>query len=455
MNRNTRILALLFFGVLIGALDISIVGPAIPSIERTIGMTDRDVSWIFSIYVLFNLVGISLMARLSDFFGRRWIYIIALFIFGAGSMVVSLSDNISVLLIGRAIQGFGSSGIFPVASAVIGDIIPPEKRGRVLGFLGAVFGLAFMIGPFIAGFMLMYFKWNSLFLINLPVVIILIIFSVFLLPSHRVADMKRFDWEGIIILGIILSCFTLIVNNVDARDLLESLVTWPILPLVILMLVLIPLLLFHERLQPEPVINIHLVTTRQTRLVGIIAFGIGLFQSSMVFMPKLMVSLFTITPSQASFMLGPVVVATAIGSPITGRLVDKVGSRKVIMTGLFLSSVAMLLFSFLVKSSVYFYMSGALLGCGLTMRSSLNYIMLNEVSARERASTQGFLIIFVSTGQLTGAALFGTLTHSFGKGLMGFSYAFLILSCLSFLLTFFAFFLKKRNQELENMVQSD
>ena len=453
MNKNSRILALLFFGVLIGALDISIVGPAIPSIEKTIGMNERDVSWIFSIYVLFNLVGISLMARLSDVFGRKWIYMIALFIFGTGSLIVSLSDNISVLLVGRAIQGFGSSGIFPVAAAVIGDVIPVEKRGRALGLLGAVFGLAFLLGPFIAGFVLLYFTWNSLFLINIPIVVILIIFSNFLLSSRRVDDLKRFDWEGIILLAAVLTCFTIIVNSIDARDMIESLFSWPILPLFVLMCILIPILLMLEKLQSEPIINLKLIAGRQTRLVGFIAFGIGLFQSSMVFMPKMMVALFNISPSQASFMLAPVVIATAIGAPLSGRLVDKIGSRKIIATGLLLSSVALFLFSFLVKNPIYIYISGALLGCGLSIRASLSYIMLNEVSERERAATQGLLIIFISIGQLTGSALFGTLTQSFGKGLNGFGYAYLSMAGLALILGVSSFFLKNRKRELENINQ--
>ena len=147
---TTPILILLFVGVLMGALDISIVGPAIPSIEKALHEGARDLSWIFSIYVLFNLVGISLMAKLSDAYGRRWIYILAVAIFGIGSLVVSLSHDTIMLLVGRAIQGFGASGIFPVASATIGDVFPVEKRGRALGLIGAVFGIAFILGPFIA-----------------------------------------------------------------------------------------------------------------------------------------------------------------------------------------------------------------------------------------------------------------------------------------------------------------
>jgi len=120
MKKNSpdkTILAILFTGVLMGALDIAIVGPAIPSIESRLNVDPRLLGWIFSIYVLFNLVGVSFFARLSDIFGRRNIYIISLLLFGLGSVVVSFSGDYNALLLGRAIQGFGASGILPVASS--------------------------------------------------------------------------------------------------------------------------------------------------------------------------------------------------------------------------------------------------------------------------------------------------------------------------------------------------
>ena len=160
--KNNKVLALLFFGVLMGALDISIVGPAIPSISEALKVAQKELSWIFSIYVLFNLVGISLFAKLSDLYGRRSIYMITLAVFGIGSLVVSLAGSLDILLLGRAIQGFGASGIFPVASAVVGDQFPPEKRGRVLGMIGAVWGIAFIIGPILAGTLLRFFEWHVL-----------------------------------------------------------------------------------------------------------------------------------------------------------------------------------------------------------------------------------------------------------------------------------------------------
>lgn len=449
-QRNTKILILLFTGVLMGALDISIVGPAIPSIEKSMHVADRDVSWIFSIYVLFNLVGVSLMAKLSDFFGRRLIYMISVALFGLGSLVVASSHDITVLLIGRAIQGLGSSGIFPVASAVIGDVFPVEKRGRALGLIGAVFGIAFMLGPFIAGFILLYFDWNHLFLINLPVAVLLIIFSYFLLPSKRVEGATKFDWTGIVMLGIILTSFTLAINNIRTDDLFDSLTTFPVLPLLLIVIILTPFLLIAETNEKEPVLNVRLFKSRQVLLVGLIALGVGLFQSTIVFLPKMSVIFFGVEPSKASFMLLPVVIATAVGSPISGRLIDKIGSRIIVFSGLSFALVALVLLGVLLNNTVLFYIGGALLGLGLAMRASLNYIMLNEVQARERASTQGILVIFISIGQLTGAALIGTLIGSIGDVPGSYSSAFLVMAGISVILVILSFFLKSRNKELKN-----
>lgn len=448
MKKETGLLLLLFFGVLIGALDISIVGPAIPSIEETLHVNAKDLSWIFSIYVLFSLVGISIMTRLSDLFGRRWIYLVALGIFGTGSLIVSLSDNITWLLAGRAVQGFGASGIFPVASAVIGDVFPVKKRGRALGLIGAVFGLAFITGPFIAGFVLKYFTWNALFLINIPIVLILMIFTVFMVPSVPVKGAGKLDVAGMILMAIILGAFTLGINLLDADHFLISLSTWPILPLFLVVVILTPLMVMLEYYNKAPVFNIRLFNSTQIRIVGFIALGLGLFQAAIVFFPSMAVSSFGVDPSRASFMLLPVVLLTAIGSPVNGRLVDKLGSKWIILFGLLVATIALFLLSRVNGSLSLFYISGALLGLGLSMRAALNYIMLNEVSPEERASTQGILVIFISIGQLCGAAIIGVITTSLWGKEFGFSYAFLGMSGLSFLLMFAALLLKPKSEEL-------
>src|SRR5690348_4936829 len=128
-----RVLGVLFSGVLMGALDIAIVGPALPAIRDGFGVDERAVAWIFTLFLLFDLIGTPLLATLSDLRGRRAIYVLSVGLFAAGSLVVALAPRFSVLLVGRALQGFGAGGIFPVASAVIGDLFPVERRGRALG----------------------------------------------------------------------------------------------------------------------------------------------------------------------------------------------------------------------------------------------------------------------------------------------------------------------------------
>jgi MFS family permease len=461
MNKDTKsnkVLALLFFGVLMGALDISIVGPAIPSITETIKVAQKDLSWIFSIYVLFNLVGISLFAKLSDLYGRRSIYMTTLAIFGIGSLVVSFAPNFDILLLGRAIQGFGASGIFPVASAVIGDQFPPEKRGRVLGMIGAVWGIAFIIGPVLAGTLLAFFEWHILFLINIPIVITLIFFSSRLLSSDRVESVGQIDWKGILLLGLFLGSLTYGVNSFDPASGFSGLDKMDVWPFLSASAIFLGLLFFVERKIPFPVINPSLFNSRQIRIVGFIALITGLFQSAFVFIPNLAVLSFGVKPSTASFMLLPFVIATAIGSPIFGRLLDKTGSRLVILIGLILSGVGLFLISLSGDSKTIFYGSGVLIGLGLSVLagSGLRYIMLNEVGVHDRAITQGVLTIFISIGQIVGSAAITMVAAQELLPAAGYRKALYLMAFLMAVTFILALRLKSKAQEIQQpIIQSD
>jgi EmrB/QacA subfamily drug resistance transporter len=436
---NKGIIALLFVGVLMGALDISIVGPAIPSIELNLQIDTRFSGWIFSIYVLFNLIGISLFARLSDVFGRRNIYIIALTVFALGSLWVSLSKNFDYLLIGRAIQGFGASGIFPVASAVVGDIFPPEKRGRILGLIGAVFGIAFLVGPFVAGILLHYFTWNFLFIINLPISVVLIYYSYKILPSVPNSVISRIDWSGIITLGIALAAFTFGLNNINAAEIFNVKVTASFA----LALVSLVLFLFAEKRADNPIIKFSFFRNRQIIIVGVIAVVTGMVQACFVFIPKFVVQTFSFAPSKASFMLTPFVLATAIGSPLFGRMIDKYGVKKIIIIGLFLLSAGFYFLSFSGNQLMLFYSSGVFIGLGLSVLSgsSLRYIMLNNTSTEDRAVSQGMLTIFISVGQLIGSAAIGLILASL-KEINAYPFIFTGVAIAVFLMMILAFRLK-------------
>jgi EmrB/QacA subfamily drug resistance transporter len=449
-HRNGKILALLFTGVLMGALDISIVGPAIPAIEQTIKVDHHLLSWIFSIYVLFNLVGVSFLAKLSDLYGRRNIYIFSVAVFALGSLIVALSENITFLLVGRAVQGFGASGIFPVASAVIGDIFPPEKRGRTLGMIGAVFGIAFIIGPVIAGVLLLWFKWNALFLINLPIAAVVIFYAWRMLPSKKSEVKPHFDWIGMVLIALLLASFAYGINNINATEGIKGLFSLKVYPFLLITLTTLPVFIFLEKRSPSPVVKIELFDVKQIRIVGLVAFGTGIIQAVTIFVPEMAVNVFGVTTSQASFMLIPFVLAIAVGSPVAGRLIDKIGSRAIVMTGLILATTGLLFFYFDSSSKVNFYTAGILMGLGSAMLqgSSLRYIMLNEVQSSERALGQGIITLFTSTGQMTGATLIGIIVATMSSRIDGYSKSFLIIALISLTVLGISYRLKSRSQEL-------
>jgi multidrug resistance protein len=449
-HRNGKILALLFTGVLMGALDISIVGPAIPAIEQTIKVDHRSLSWIFSIYVLFNLVGVSLLSKLSDLYGRRNIYIFSVAVFAIGSAVVAMSENITFLLIGRAIQGFGSSGIFPVASAVIGDIFPPEKRGRTLGMIGAVFGIAFIIGPVIAGVLLLWFDWNALFLVNLPIAAVVIFYSWRLLPSKKSLLKPHFDWMGMILIAVLVSSFAYGINNIEAAEGFKGIFSIEVYPFLMITVITLLLFIFIEKRSPSPVVKIQLFDVKQIRIVGIVAFGTGIIQAVTIFVPELAVNVFGVSTSEASFMLIPFVLAIAIGSPVAGRLIDKIGSRSIVMAGLLFAGAGLVVFYFDSTSKINFYTAGIMMGLGSAMLqgSALRYIMLNEVQSSDRALGQGIITLFTSTGQMTGATLIGIIVASFTLRVDGYSQSFLVIAIIAFSVLLISYRLKSRSEEL-------
>lgn len=446
---RNKVLWILFFGVLMAALDIAIVGPALPAIQTAFQADARALSWVFNIYVLMNLIGTPLMAKLSDRYGRRAIYVVDIALFAAGSALVMLAPSFTFVIIGRAVQGLGAGGIFPVAAAVIGDTFPPEKRGSALGLIGAVFGLAFIVGPVVGGLLLLL-SWHWIFAVNIPIAFLIMWLAWRTLPSTTQQVNTTFDWVGMAVLTVILGALAFGLNQIDAANLAGSVTSWLVWPFLLLAAVLTPLFLRIERRAADPVLHPGLLATRQLRLASAIAFGAGLGEVAVVFLPSLAVAAFGVTESRASFMLLPLVAALFVGSPIAGRLLDKIGSRIVIIGGTALLAWGMLLLWLLGANLVAYYAGGVLVGLGLSalLGAPIRYIMLNEVGAADRAAAQAVATLFTSIGQLVGAAAVGAVVASMGGGVSGYSAAYLTIGGVALVLTALAFGLKSRRSEL-------
>ncbi len=449
-KQRNKILTVLFIGVLMGALDIAIVGPALPAIQKQFNVDERTVAWIFAVYVLFNLVSTPFMAKLADVMNRRIVYVLDVLLFAAGSLIVALSPSFSVILIGRAVQGFGSGGIFPVASAVIGDTFPEDKRGGALGLIGAVFGIAFIIGPAIAGVILLL-SWHWLFIINIPIALLVIILSLKFIPAAHPRGSKGFDWTGTALMSVILAFLAYGFNQVNSSEFLKSITSAAILPFIAAAVILIPFFVLFENKKSDPLLRMRLLSTRQVSLVSILAVGAGITEAAVVFIPPLLVDTFSVSVSHASFMLLPIVFAMAIGSPLAGRMLDKLGSKIVLITGTVLLSAGMFGVAFLSTTLEGFYISAFLIGfgSGFLIGAPLRYVMLNESNENEKASAQGALRLFTGIGQLLGGAVVGALATSGGGGAGGFQFAFLVVGIFTALLIFVSFGLKSRSIELQ------
>lgn len=435
-----------------GSLDIGIVGPALPAIQGQFGVDERLVSWIFAIYILFFMIGTPLMAKLSDIYGRRSIYVLDIFIFALGSVITITALNMEQLLIGRAIQGFGAGGIFPVASAFIGDTFPPEKRGGALGIIGSVWGLSGILGPIIGALLLPY-GWQWLFIINLPIAAIIIVLSFLILPASKGKKDVSFDWQGTIVFALMVGALALGVNQIDTYNVMRSVESIYVWPFLVIALLLLPLLVRVERKSKDPVIQIDLYQSLEVKLATSIAIGTGLCQTAIVFMPALAVIALSLSTSEASLMVIPLVLALGASAPIIGRLLDKFGTKIVMFVGTSILVIGLFSLSFYASNFYLFIVSGIVIGLGLgtVLGSPLRYIMLTESPTEKRASGQALINFNSSTGQLVGGALVGAVIGSQVDKMLGYQTAYVLIAFIAIVMMLLTLGLKNRAQQLETM----
>ena len=417
--RQATILGVLFAGVLMAALDIAIVGPALPAVQAEFGVGERPLSWVFSIYVLFNLIGAPLLAACSDRYGRRRLYMLSVATFAAGSALVAAAPSFGMLLAGRAVQAFGAGGIFPVASAVVADAVPHERRGRALGLIGAVFGVAFLLGPLLGG-LLLRFGWPWLFLINLPIAAAVIAASVVVLPDDAARRERPggFDAGGAFTLSVLLAAAAIGINAVDASSFPRSLGAPAVWPCMLIAAAAVPLLIAAERRAAHPIVPPEFFANRRLRAVGAIGLATGAVEAGMVFVPALAVGAFGVDPASASLMLLPLVLTLIAGAPAAGWFLDRIGPRPVIQAGLVATAAGLALLGRGPLGLVEFYAAGMLVGLGLSalLGAPLRYVVLAEVGDARCGAGQGVLTLSLGIGQLLGSAAIGALAASAGGG---------------------------------------
>ncbi len=424
-----RLLGVLFLGTLLAALDIAIVGPALPALREAFGLTERAVAWTFTAFVLANLTGLPVMAALADRVGRRRVYLFDIALFAAGTLVVALAPSFGVLLAGRVVQGVGASGIFPVATAVVGDAYPPERRGRAVGLLGAVFGVAFLIGPAVGGILLAVASWRWLFALSLPLAGLVFVLSARVLPESRAAAPRPFDAAGVATLTGLLAALVVGLSGLDASAPLEAVARPAVWGPLALAGVLVAVLVRVERRAAAPILRPGLVARRPVQAACLLAVGAGVVEATFVLLSSYAVAAFGVDRPTASYLLLLLVAGVTVGAPVAGRMLDRVGARPVVTVAMALVTAGM--GTVAVAPSLGVHLVGTVvLGLGLSgiLGSSLAYILLAEAGRDERAVAQGLSTIFLSVGQLVGAATLAALATSSATAVGGYRNGFAVIA---------------------------
>lgn len=431
LGRDKAILAVLFVGVLLAALDIAIVGPALPAIRAALDVGNRWLPAAFSVYVLFYLVGTPLLAKRSDRLGRRRVFLESLLLFAAGSALVAAAWSFPALLAGRAVQAFGAGGLLPVAAAVIAETVPLERRGRTLGLIGAVFGVAFLLGPLLGG-LLLPLSWRWLFLINVPAAVALMVVGGRVLPAQGRAEAGPFDAAGALLLAAVLGALVIGLGQLDVAAPGESLRSPVLWACGVVLVAGAAALWVVERRAADPVLPPALLLMPQLRLVGLIALAVGAAEAGMVFLPDIAVLNFGVDAATASLTMLPLVSTLAVGAPLAGWLLDRHGPRVVVQTGLALTLAGLVTLGLAPLDWPNFYFSGGLVGLGMSalLGAPLRYIALQEAGEERRGAGQALLTLCVSIGQLVGAAAVGGIVGSAAQALGGYRQSLLAVAAV-------------------------
>lgn len=428
-----RLMMVLFVGVFMAALDNAVIGPAVPVLRASFGVDNREVGLVMSVFVLFSLCSTALLANLSDRFGRRPVYLASVTLFALGSLLIALSQSFWMLVASRAIQGIGAGGITPTASAVVGDEFPPEERGRALGLIGATYGMAFVLGPPLAGALMVILSWHWIFLINLPIAAAILYLGARALPVHdSTGPQPQFDWSGILITFVLL--IALVLGITQIADPFVGMRLWPWL--LLLSAVMLPVLVRVERGAEQPVIPFSLFANRQLAVTYFLTVGAGFGMGSVVFMTSIAHLSHGIVPEHTGFALLPMVVSAMLGSTVAGRLLNRMGARSLILIGFLLLAVgyggsaisSLGLWGFLLSSMPVG------MGVGVVVGGALRTIAIDEAPLAVRGAAQGMINICTAIGTLLSAAAIGAIADFGGGGAQGFSIAYYAVAALMFLM---------------------
>lgn len=400
-------------GMLLAALDQGIVGTALPRIVSDLGGLNK-LSWVVTAYLVTSTAVTPLWGKISDLYGRRLIFQTAIVIFLIGSALCGLSQNMPELILFRAMQGIGGGGLFSIALAIIGDVIPPRERGRYQGYFGAVFGVSSVAGPLLGGWFTDGPGWRWIFYINLPVGIAALVVTTIALKMPVVRRDHRVDYLGAAIIVAAVSSLLLYLNW--AGGAYGWTASGP-LALVVAFVALAVAFVFIEMRTTEPIIPMRLFRNPIFSVGNTFGFlsGMAMF-GGIIFLPLYFQGVMGMSPTRSGLAMLPIIFGLLITSMGSGQLITKTGKYKIFpIIGSAVLIPALMLLGRLGVDTPYWqvaidaFLFGA--GLGLSMQTITTAVQ-NAVSYRDIGTATSSTTFFRQIGASIGAAIFGAVFSS-------------------------------------------
>jgi EmrB/QacA subfamily drug resistance transporter len=415
------ILGAVLLTMFLAALDQTVTGTALPRIVTDLNGASL-YAWVVSAYLLSSTITVPIYGKLSDVFGRKPMLMIGVCLFLLGSWLSGASQNMTELVVFRAVQGLGAGALFPIVMAIIGDLFSPRERGRFQGLFGAVFALSFVVGPFIGGWITDNISWHWVFYVNVPFGVASLAVLALVLPSagRRSASLRDLDYLGIALFTAGVVPFMLGLTNKGNVTSTGQLANWSdanVGGLIALGLAIVVVFLVVETRAKEPILPLDLFRLRDysTSMAAVFVFGIAMF-AAVVFMPRFYQTVRGISATASGYYIWPLLVGLMGGSISTGLLISRIGRYKWLMTGgAALMVVGGFLLTHLTAGTSDWELWGWMLLLGLGIGPAMagyTVVVQNSVPMNRLGVATSTLTFLRQIGASVGLAIAGTVLSS-------------------------------------------